>query len=356
MTYIDSRHKALWHLDALADLQRTGKTKAPVNVEIDLSNRCSLGCEWCHFAYTHTRGPLAGKRAKPAGHVDGGDVMSLDLAYSILRQLAAAGVKSVTWTGGGEPTLHPHFNEIIEHARSVGLEQGIYTHGGHIDDERAALLKRLFTWVFISLDEADAESYKRSKGVNQFERVCTNIEQLATAQGKATIGIGFLLHPLNYLDTRKMIELGKSLGADYVQFRPTIQYSHDAPDELNEDTAWLAHAIQRLRVHTDNPFVIADIARFEQYRTWTGHGYNTCYWSGLQTAITPNGKVWRCANKREYADALLGDLAVESFDEIWKRAGGACAVDGKCRVLCRGHLSNQTINAVMKEPMHSSFI
>lgn len=41
----------------LSRIGETGKTKAPVNVEIDLSNRCSHGCAWCHFAYTHTKGP-----------------------------------------------------------------------------------------------------------------------------------------------------------------------------------------------------------------------------------------------------------------------------------------------------------
>jgi len=39
MAYIDPRHKALWHLDRVKELRTTGKTSAPVNVEIDLSNR-----------------------------------------------------------------------------------------------------------------------------------------------------------------------------------------------------------------------------------------------------------------------------------------------------------------------------
>src|SRR5574338_42021 len=83
---IGPRDKLLWHPDKLLELRTAGKTSAPINVEIDLSNRCSLGCEWCHFAYTHTRGPLKGKRAKPAGAVLGGDLMEPDLIGSILAQ------------------------------------------------------------------------------------------------------------------------------------------------------------------------------------------------------------------------------------------------------------------------------
>ena len=55
--YIEPKLKLFAHLDRLAALQR-GENPPPVNVEMDLSNRCSLGCEYCHFAYTHTKGPV----------------------------------------------------------------------------------------------------------------------------------------------------------------------------------------------------------------------------------------------------------------------------------------------------------
>ena len=41
--------------------------------------------------------------------------MPYTLAVNVVGQLAAAGVCSVTWTGGGEPTLHPDFDRIIEY-------------------------------------------------------------------------------------------------------------------------------------------------------------------------------------------------------------------------------------------------
>jgi DNA repair photolyase len=68
-SYINPRSKLLYHVDKLDQIRRTGTTTAPVNVEIDLSNRCSHGCSWCHASFTHTRGPLAGS-AKPDGMLD----------------------------------------------------------------------------------------------------------------------------------------------------------------------------------------------------------------------------------------------------------------------------------------------
>jgi MoaA/NifB/PqqE/SkfB family radical SAM enzyme len=339
MSYIDPRSKLYGHLDKLAALQ-AGKLSAPVNVEIDLSNRCSLGCEWCHFAYTHTRGPHANK-----GESIGGDLMDTELAFSIIDQLSACVVKSIAWTGGGEPTLHPAFNAIVEHAREK-IEQGLYTNGTNIDPDRAALLKQAMTWVYISLDAADPESYKAAKRVDSFYKVCDGIYNLTHADGSATIGVGFLLNAGNYQDIPRMIELGQGMNVDYIQFRPTV-----LPGEKKN---WMHACIDLLRF-VDAPGVELDLSRFEMYRQWQGHRYTTCYWSAMQTVITPNGKVWTCVNKREFDGAEIGDLSKEPFALIWQRRKIA-QVDADCRVMCRGHVPNLALNEMLADRKHRSFI
>lgn len=361
--YISPKSKLFSHLNTIQAIKeheagKGGLRPAPVNVELDASWRCSHGCFYCHYAYTHTRGPLKGTQGKPKDAIDGGDLLDFDMAKSILDQVAAYGVKSVTWSGGGEPTLNPHFNGLIRHADSVGLEQGLYTHGGHIDDERAALLKSTLTWVFVSLDACTAESFKAAKGVNRFEAVLKGIRHLVAAQGTATVGVGFMLHADNYKDIHDMVRLGRELGVDYVQFRPVVDFDIDDPGKSVEtDTAWIRHAIGRLQAYRDDDFVIADASRFDMYATWRGHGYDVCGWSALQTVITPNGKMWRCTNKREYPDALLGDLATESFADAWNRSGGTCAVNASCRVLCIGHMKNVQLTPMLATDVaHENFI
>jgi len=354
--YIAPRSKLFYHVDRLHEIRATGTTTAPVNVEIDLSNRCSHGCGWCHFSHTHTRGPLANKVVKPDGMIDCGDLMDFKLINDILLQLATAGIKSVTWSGGGEPTLAPYFSAIVRNTHALNIDQGLYTHGGHIDEDRAKLLKEVMTFVYVSLDECDEVKFKKAKGVDRFWSVLGGIDRLVLARGKATIGVGYLLHPGNIEDIPDMVAQGRRHGVDYVQFRPVIQYEQNSPGQLVEDTTWINHAINSLRAYAGDEFVQADIWRFEQYRDWHGHGYKTCHWSALQTVITPNGKVWRCTNKRGVPDGLLGDLTQDSFTDIWQRAGGACQVNDRCRVMCIGHAKNVTLDAIMTEPAHANFI
>lgn len=353
MTFIDPAAKLLQHVDRIAAI-KAGARPAPVSVELDLSNRCSLGCSWCHFSWTHVRGPLAGKSPKPAGAIPGGDLMDTELALSIIDQLAAAEVRSLTFTGGGESTLHPDFDRIIAYTAGK-IETGIYTHAGHIDEARASLLKRTLTFVYASLDAADAADYKRDKGVDRFAAACAGVRRLAHADGAATIGVGFLLTAKNWHRAGEMVALSRELGADYAQFRPTILYEQASPAAPAENTEWLNEAVAHLGWLMDEPGVEIDLERFSNYRDWTGHGYETCWWSGLQTVITPNGKMFTCVNKREHASAELGDLSVEPFTEIWARHRLA-AVDGSCRVACRGHLSNLALDQMMRPAPHAAFV
>lgn len=354
--FINPSAKLFQHMDTLAAIKR-GERPAPRNVEFFLSCRCGHGCSWCHYAYTHTKGPLAGKVAKPAGAIPSGDLMDVNLAKNILCQLKAAGVKSITWSGGGEPTLHPDFNHLAMYTHGLlGLEQGLYTHGGHIDERRAMLLRQKLAWVYVSLDECTPEAFKVSKGVDRFDAVLDGIRRLVAAEGKAAIGVGFLLHKDNWRDTHRMVSLGKELGVDYVQFRPTILYQQDAPGELAENPNWITNAMAHLGAYQGDPFVTADIDRFRQYRDWQGHGYQKCYWSALQTVISPNGRVWRCTNKTEHPSALLGDLSEEPFADVWARSGGPCSVDAECRVMCIGHAKNPTLESIMADVPHANFI
>lgn len=355
MTYIAPQSKLFGHLDRLQQIQETGHTSAPINVEIDLSNRCSLGCQWCHFAYTHTRGPLAGKREKPGAATPGGDLMELELAKTIVAELVDAGVRSITWTGGGEPTLHPDFDEIVRCTAEYDISQALYTHGGHITAERAALLKEHLTFVYVSLDAADAASYKRDKGVDRFWAACDGIRLLAEAPGDATVGVGYLVTEQNWPDCPAAVKLTQGLGADYIQFRPTVIYNQAVPGVPAGDTAWIWGAIDSLRPLEDEPGVEVDLDRFRAYRDWDGHGYDTCVWSMLQTCITPNGKVWACVSKREHAAAEIGDLSVETFEEVWERHTVA-KVNKDCRVMCRGHLANVALTEIVRSRPHPEFV
>jgi MoaA/NifB/PqqE/SkfB family radical SAM enzyme len=355
VTFISSQ-KVFAHLDRLVGWNN-GQTPAPVTIEFDLSNRCHLGCTACHFSHTHSRGPWAVKdRRLPMAFTETGDYANPAWVTRALTQMAQAGVRGVVWTGGGEPTMHPHILTIAKHAASVGLEQGLYTSGGMLRQDTAAELAEYLTWAVVSLDCADPITYHHEKGVplDKWKDACNGVRWLS-APRKATIGVSFLMHAGNYHRMTEMLALSRSLGSTYTTFRPTIE---DGPMSAlaTVDRTWIDSALPALRSVASEPDVECDPARFEAYRDWQGRSYAVCHGIKLNATVTPDGRMWVCPQRRGIEGSQLGDLKTESFAEIWARHPGQWNQLGDCRVMCRLHQVNEALAPVFAVRAHEAFV
>jgi MoaA/NifB/PqqE/SkfB family radical SAM enzyme len=356
MTYIDPRGKALSHLSRLS-AWKEGAKPAPVTLEWDLSNRCYLGCQSCHFSYTHTRGPWVSQpRHLPMAQEHGGDLADFYLVSRALGEASRAGVKAVVWTGGGEPTTHPRWLDVVAQAQSCGLQQGMYTAGGLLTRESGRRLADTAEWVVVSLDAADANTYAAEKRVrpDMFDRACDGVSFLVGH--KAAVGVSFLLHAENWHRVPEMLTLARSLGATYTTFRPTVQTSPYQQGVVTGDRTWIDVAMPLLVSAAQEPDVECDPQRFAEYRDWTRHPYSVCHGVKLNTTITPDGRMWLCPNRREFAGSCLGDLRTETFSEIWARHPGQVTDFTDCRAMCRLNPVNVSLSAVFAERKHEAFV
>lgn len=366
MTYIDPRSKVFAHLTRLA-AWADGRKPVPVTIEWDLSNRCVLGCQDCHFAHTHVRGPWASRaRRLPMAFEGTGDLADPQLVIAACEQMASLGVEGIVWSGGGEPTTHPDLLTIVKQAHGLGIRQGMYSLGALITPTIAATLGRSLDWIVISLDAADAETYALEKGVSpaRFWDAVAGIRRLCNERDvarfhdepAAVVGVSFLLHGDNWMQARRMCAIAQQMGADYTTFRPAIRFSADAPSQPLGDRRWITDALPLLRALEQDTSIEIDAARFEQYRDWRDHGYQDCFGVRLTTTITPDGRVWICPQRRGVAGSELGDLRHEGFAAIWARHPGRYRVDEGCRAMCRLHLMNEQLATVYEPHQHAAFL
>lgn len=349
--------KVFAHLDTLHAWQR-GERPAPVTLEWDLSNRCTLGCALCHFAHTHVRGPWTHQpRTLPGGFESTGDLADPDLIWRVLHEAHAAGVQAIVWSGGGEPTTHPDWEAVIETTSAVGLQQGMYTLGGLLTQQSAAVLAQHASWVVVSLDAADSATYAVEKGVgpDRFKAACQGIRWLAEA-GTTTVGVSFLIHAKNWTRIPKMRMLARDLGATYTTFRPRIDCAPDDSMALTIDRAWIGTALGTLEEAATCPDVECNVARFRDYRDWTSRSYTACHGIKLNATITPDGRVWVCPQRRGFKDSCLGDLRTESFETLWARHPGQWTDFANCRTMCRLHGLNEQLAPVFAEYQHPAFV
>jgi organic radical activating enzyme len=132
-SFTSNHVKLLKHLDKLKTIQE-GKSPSPVMVHISLINACNLTCSFCCFANRDLTDRLATDRVKKA-----------------LDSFKKIGVTGIEFTGGGEPTLHPDFCEIVEYAYNLGFSLGICTNGKNIGKVIKKDTLKYFSWVRLGL-------------------------------------------------------------------------------------------------------------------------------------------------------------------------------------------------------------
>ena len=111
--------KALTHSQHFEAILK-GKPKPPIVVNFDLTNKCNYNCGFCMFANC--------KRAdKTSSQFRNNESMPEGYSLLLPKLWKDWGVKAVCLAGGGEPTLHPQFHDIID----LLIVQGsiIYTNG-----------------------------------------------------------------------------------------------------------------------------------------------------------------------------------------------------------------------------------
>lgn len=114
-SFTSNTAKLLKHMDRLIDLQNR-KSVRPVMLHVSPINACNLTCSFCCFANRSMK-----------------ERLSLEQMKTCISDFAELGISGVEFTGGGEPTLHPDFNEIVEFCYNLGLKIGVCTNGAKLD-------------------------------------------------------------------------------------------------------------------------------------------------------------------------------------------------------------------------------
>ena len=100
------------------DVPRNG----PQHVVIDLTNRCNGNCIACW-----TGSPLLRDKAPAPAWFE--RELPGPMVHVLLRDLAAMGCEIVRFTGGGEPLLHPEFEDLARAAAGNGLRCHVTSNG-----------------------------------------------------------------------------------------------------------------------------------------------------------------------------------------------------------------------------------
>ena len=158
-----------------------------LSINLDLTTACDHACGHCVDDEVINTGP------KYSG----------DNVLNTIDTLADRGLCSVILIGGGEPTLHPRFGEIVRHIKARGLELGLVTHGGHAAKiVEVADQFQPTDWVRFSIDAATNETYQDihfgqagKKPRNTLAEILANGRAIKDANPGIQLGYSYVVVP-----------------------------------------------------------------------------------------------------------------------------------------------------------------
>jgi radical SAM protein with 4Fe4S-binding SPASM domain len=323
--------------------RRTGFVPRACGWELTL--RCNMQCKHC--------GSLAG-RARD-------DELGRDECLRLADEVAEMRVGRVTLTGG-EPTLHPAWDELALRMTSQKISVGLISNAWAWqpgDAERAA--KAGLRGVGFSIDGLEAE-HDLFRAPGSFARVLSAISSSRAAGLQISINTTLHLHDRHQLADmqRLLIELGVWSWQLQIAIPTGSMAAHRDLVLPPEDLLWLVPQIAELCRDSRLRVVASDhIGYFGKPEAhlrqqdvsmpfWLG-----C-WAGLHVlAIESNGNVKGClslpSSRHGEGGYVEGNLREHTLREIWSRPEGfaynrlftVADLRGFCRVcrfgdLCRG--------------------
>ncbi len=159
-----------------------------LSIRLETSTLCNLRCLYC---YNESGEPLK-------------DEMSYEEIKDIVTQANDLGAKSVVIIGGGEPTVYPHFKELVEYIDSLGMIPVIITNGQIINKEMAQFLYDHHASVEVKLDslyEEVQDFLAGCKGAfHNIQNSLKNLLELGFNKDECRLGASFVTNRLNAIE------------------------------------------------------------------------------------------------------------------------------------------------------------
>ncbi|MBI5699013.1 radical SAM protein [Candidatus Saganbacteria bacterium] len=305
--------KVFAHPRTLRDAVIFRRDALPLHLEVDLTTNCNSRCPHCTFQDT-----------------DKDYILDSWVFNRVILDASGMGLRAVTFTGGGEPTLNPEFAGMVQNVRALGLKAGLITNGLAFSPEMAEKVLPHLSWVRFSLDAGSPEMYGKTHGLNKkaFSRLIDNIQKAAqTKRGmklSTSLGASYLVLESDPVDFKRAVELGRAMGLDYVQFKPMQLRNPSAVGGYSYNIPVLCEAVKHLRQLVDQDYGEAFHVYFTRFcpqlldAGQLEHRKSVfCFGQQLTTSLAADGFLYACCHHKYDPDFELGDLRTDDFRTIW---------------------------------------
>ena len=170
---------------------------------------CNIRCNYC---YTQVKGPWTSPLST-APRV-------LPVMQALIDRKLLAPHATVRFSGG-EPTLSPEFDPLLELLTTYGARCVVYTNATKRSDAIIEALRRDKVELVLGIDAASVEVYKTIKKMNYFDKVWKVVAQYCAAVQPGAVNkvcAKFIFCGENYHEANHFVRLADAAGAKFLQY------------------------------------------------------------------------------------------------------------------------------------------
>jgi len=323
---VSLRDKALaFRKDAIRLHQ--GKMVAPTMAIVYPTYFCNMRCFGCVANAENAKTPVS---------------LDAEIFKRFVTEFAVMGGESIEFSGGGEPTLHPKFDDLMDAIREQGLQFGMITNGTNPET-----IGRLLCYNGVRYIRVSVYTVNQLGSLRDIVRSRNNTRSNASVGGKILLGISDI-PMLDYLVAEIL-----DTGVDFVSIKPK-RHNADDPALLPQD------AQECLTEHL--AALSAKYPRKVFGSTQKTHQNGVCWLNPLHTVVDALGTVWICCYYQDREeDISIGSLTEKKFIELWYGQEHLEAMNRvqthECNYYdCRFSVYNDVLNEELSKPSDMAFI
>lgn len=345
--------------------------RAPVSINLDLTTACNYRCDHC---------------------IDW-DILNTGVKHDetelkdSLKEMAARGMRSVILIGGGEPSVHPRFVELVAYLKRDLKQQVAVVSNGSRGDKllEAAEYFTKGDWVRLSLDsgtDATFQAMHKPRGKVVLEEICSWVPKIKDKNPDLQMGFSFIVTWLgaqrgdvkiveNIHEIHLAAELARANRFDYISIKPYLERTdvngsevmepHSAQEEIETVIARIRASVAEAKKLETETFTVVESTNLRVLENQTWEHYTKqprqCHMQVFRQVLTPHG-VFNCPAHRSQPRALVTGRNGYKSDEKCEQSQNKLAIlldnfdaSKECeKVTCLYHETNWFIEQLIENP------
>lgn len=292
--------------------ESVNKIMPPIHIRIKPTNVCNHNCSYCAYRVDNLQ---LGKDMQTR------DQIPREKMLEIIEDIIGMKVKAVTFSGGGEPFCYTHLVEVVKKLVEAGIKFSALTNGARLQGELAEIFAHRATWIRISIDGWDEESYSRYRGVStaEFTKVMDNMANFKKLGGPCFLGVSLVIDKSNCGHIYEFIRRLKKIGVGSVKASPCI-ISNDGLENDKYHESFFKTAKNQIKKamadFKDDSFEIFDA--YHKLNEEFNKKYTWCPYLQILPVIGADCNIYPCQDKAyNLKDGLIGSIKDVRFKDFW---------------------------------------